>query len=167
MAVTATVGTTTLEESDAACFTAHPIEPCRESGEEPFVVGPHSEYTVCSDAFSDANYWKLETTGTKPQGKHKTPFVTMRDGVPGNWCMVIPGYDDKQTGWATSTGGVHFLYFPDDGTCLGGGAGGDPIQTRNSTLFYLAYRGDSVEATPCPGGVLLGADNMLVCLDAP
>ncbi|MEE8407815.1 MAG: hypothetical protein V3S32_11795 [Acidimicrobiia bacterium] len=96
--------------------------------------------------------------------------------VPGNWCTVIPKYPDSeddgvyegsQTGWETTIDGAkqltRFMFFPDppDVTCLGGGAGGDTITTRNgeNNLFYLAYRG-AVVATPCPGGVDLVNDRL-------
>ncbi len=86
------------------------------------------------------------------RGRGKAPLLTVRDGAPGNWCMELPDGVGGESEWATDTGSVVFVYFPPDGTCLGGGAGGDTIPTRNSTLFYVAFT-ETVHATPCPEGV--------------
>lgn len=178
-----------LDESALATTTAtSPIGRCWPNGEE-FSLAEQADYTVCSARFEEAaSYWMITATGPTSKGKGNRrsgyAILTMRDGVPGNWCTVIPTedggvYEASQTGWETTIDGqnqlTRFMFFPPftpndgvpDGTCLGGGAGGDTITTRNGVnhLFYLAYRG-AVVATPCPAGVEL-ADDKLTCLQTP
>ena len=107
-----------------------------------FWWGPHDDYTVCAYTFAGADYWKLETVLPRNPPRTMSPSVTVRDGVPGNWCNV-DGYIDGQTA-------VDIVYFPDDGTCGDGGAGGESITVRNTTTYYLAtWAGNIVTATSC------------------
>jgi len=182
-----------LEDSAPATTTASPVGLCWLNGGE-FSLGHQTDYTVCSAQFEDAaSYWMITATGLPRTGKGSKRsgdvFLTMRDGVPGNWCTVVPikpedwdfgVYEGSQTEWETTIDGAkqltRFMFFPPftandgvpDGTCLGGGAGGETITTRNGEnhLFYLAYQG-AVEATPCTGGVKPGIDDKLTCLQTP
>lgn len=156
--------------STPAVTSVYPVAPCRDSGTGAFTVEAAAGTRVCSDSFGTADYWKLEVTNlengqpTVVKGRGKAPLLTVRDGAPGNWCMVLPASVEGQSEWPTSTGSVVFVYFPSDGTCLGGGAAGDTIPTRNDSLFYVAFT-DRVDATPCTGGVSTGDDGRLVCVE--
>jgi hypothetical protein len=191
VAGTVTVKAGDLEDSAPATTTASPVRSCEYGGSGILSLEHKADYTVCSALFEDAaSYWMITATGPPRTGKGNKRsgdvFLTMRDGVPGNWCTVVPidsgnwdggVYEGSQTGWETTTIDgrkqlTRFMFFPPftaidnvpDGTCLGGGAGGDTITTRNgeNRLFYLAYRG-AVVATPCPGGVVLDNER-LTCL---
>lgn len=79
--------------------------------------------------------------------------LTVRDGVPGNWCTVAIGTGSAITGrWKVGDGPlVGEVYLPgdeniatlglDDGMCLGGGAGGDYFAVGNPNSFYVAADG--------------------------
>jgi hypothetical protein len=189
--VTATDGDRELEDSAPATTRASRVGLCWPNDGE-FSLEHKADYTVCSARFEEeaGSYWMITATGLLSTGKGNKRsghvLLTMRDGVPGNWCTVVPinpddwdegVYEGSQTGWETTIDGAkqltRFMFFPPftvgdgvaDGTCLGGGAGGETITTRNGEnhLFYLAYQG-AVEATPCTGGVVLGIDDKLTCL---
>jgi hypothetical protein len=137
--VTATDGTVT--DSDDAIMTVHRVEPCPgPESDGSFVFTTDLQYEVCS--FSGTGSWTLTTLPAKPiRGKQIPPSATVRDGVPGNWCTVETYVDGNTV--------IDTLYLPDDGVCLGGGAGGDTIPVRNRDLFYLAtWKGNIVTATP-------------------
>jgi hypothetical protein len=133
-----------IKDSDDAVMTAYPIPPCDVDSGGVVTFGPNSEYSECSFSAEPDSSWMLTTTLQRmPHGKNLQPGATVRDGVPGNWCMdgdpVIDGVTVTQT-----------AYFPADGVCLQGGAGGDTIPVRNTDTFYLAtWAGNSVEAEPC------------------
>jgi hypothetical protein len=139
------VGNTPSDASDTAdaVMTAYPIPECPIDSDSVIRFAP-DEYLECSFTAEPNSYWLLTTTLQRmPHGKNLQPVATVRDGVPGNWCMdgdpVIDGVTVTQT-----------AYFPADGVCLQGGAGGDTIPVRNSNTFYLAaWAGNSVEAEPC------------------
>ncbi len=82
-------------------------------------------------------YWRVDLA--LPDGR-TAPHIgaTLRDHVPGNWCMSDPmdtpggvGGDPRQgpvTGW---------FYLPETGICLGGGAGGSTMAVGNTSDFVL------------------------------
>ncbi len=149
--VIATAGT--VSDSAPAFMTAYPILPCNQGEDGPFTFGSNEAYDVCS--FTGTGEWTLTTTLTKaPRGKSNNPSATVRDGVPGNWC----DYDENgalRPGEPYLEGGVwkvdSVIYLPTDGTCLHGGAGGEPIPVRNTDTFYLAtWQGNVVNAAPTP-----------------
>lgn len=139
--VTASVGTVT--DSDDAVMTAYPVPSCGQSSSgAAFTFAPTDDYSVCS--FSGTGSWTLVTTLSKPVRGKNVSGATVRDGVPGNWCMVGEGVADGYTV-------TQQVLLPDDGICLQGGAGGDTIPVRNTETFYLAtWVGSEVVASPPP-----------------
>ena len=143
---TVTVGTVTADGgtvsgSDDAVMTAHPVLPCNQDGDGSFTFTTTEHYSVCS--FTGSGEWKLTTTLDKPpRGKSNRPSATVRDGVPGNWCATGESVVDGNTV-------IDHQFLPDNGICLGGGAGGDTIPVRNTNTFYLAtWEGNTVSAEP-------------------
>jgi hypothetical protein len=148
--VTATSTGAEVTDSDDAVMTAYPIPPCDVDSDGVVTFGPNSEYSECSFSAEPDSSWMLTTTLQRmPHGKNLQPGATVRDGVPGNWCMV---------GEVVSNGRVvtQEVYFPGanvdgDIVCEQGGAGGETFPVRNANTFYLAtWAGNSVEATPLP-----------------
>lgn len=106
----------------------------------------------------EKGYWKLTLTltptsdvGRKP-AKPLSVSMTMRDGVPGNWCSVsdpetgdlLEGTAVAQTQWRAADGDPAlelYVEFPADGVCLQGGAGGETIGVNNPNIFFLAAWG--------------------------
>ena len=163
-----TVGGNEVEGDAPAVTTAYPVQPCPESSSgADFTWGPNpADYTVCAltpgaDLFG---YWTMTTKLPNPKkGKGPiSPAVTVRDGVPGNWCNrhyddegnieVIP--QDVSNDRLLITDRVFFPTgnYPEAiGVCLGGGAAGDTIPVRNHDTFYLATWKDN-EVNACSGG---------------
>jgi len=95
---------------------------------------------VCIWTPPQTGVWKITLAPTPPADNQKRAIsagVTVRDGVPGNWCTLADP-DSTFTGkWREGDGDVFGLvYLPgengpdlDDGMCLHGGAGGDYGQT--------------------------------------
>lgn len=164
-----TVGTVTAEgwldvsksgradavDSDGAVMKAYPVPPCPTASDpvpslppslSGVEFGPNADYSVCSFTVDQPSYWMLSTKLPKrPHGQAGGPSATVRDGVPGNWCS-FGSSDTYQLGsdWYVDD----YMEFPADGVCLGGGAGGDTIDVRNHTIFYLAtWAGNVVEKT--------------------
>ena len=148
-----TVGTVKAEvvggPSDSAPveMTAAPIPPCGEDlgVNDPFSFTTNDDYSVC--AFKGSGSWATTTELNRPsRGKSHSPSATIRDGVPGNWCNTDDDLVVGESGIIVTS----YWFFPLNGTCLNGGAGGDEIPVRNTDTFYLAtWRGNVVEA--CPG----------------
>jgi len=148
--VTATSTGAEVTDSDDAVMTAYPIALCPEPDEfGSFSFGPNSEYLECSFTAEADSYWQLSTlVAKKPHGKSAGPGATVRDGVPGNWCM----YGDPVVDGESVAQMVHFPTAKTNGNivCGQGGAGGETIPVRNPNTFYLATWADNeVEATPC------------------
>jgi hypothetical protein len=156
--VIATAGN--LTDSDDAVATAYPVPACSGDalGAPPplgtFTFSTSEDYWVCSFTLEQAGYWQLTTElPNRPHGKRAYLGATVRDGMPGNWCDYdLLGY--LRSGEPYLDDGVwkvdSSIYFPENGVCLHGGAGGDIIPVRNSNTFYLAtWAGNSVEAEPC------------------
>ena len=74
----------------------------------------------------------------------------MRDGVPGNWCMVPwPDGEELHVDGKTVEQALHFPAANADGdiVCADGGAGGESIPVRNANTFYLeTWAGNTVTA---------------------
>ena len=132
-------------DSATAVMTAYPVPPCDQIGEGPFTFTTSDDYSVCG--FSGTGDWVLTTTlasNRPPRGKSDNPSANVRDGVPGNWCAAGESVVDGYTV-------IDYQFLPDDGVCLVGGVGGDPIPVRNHDTFYLAtWKGNIVEAAPLP-----------------
>jgi hypothetical protein len=137
--VTAAAGT--VSDSEDVVMAAYPVLPCNQIEDGPFYFTTTENYSVCS--FTGSGNWKLTTTLDKPpRGKSNNPSATVRDGVPGNWCNTGDSVVDGMNV-------IDYQSLPDDGICLGGGAGGDTITVRNTNTFYLAtWKGNTVFAEP-------------------
>lgn len=99
--------------------------------------------------------WEITLTPTPPNNP-KRPIgasVTVRDGVPGNWCPLAIGLpsgiserwtfgDDLPTGQTYLPGDEDILGLGlAEGMCINGGAGGDYFEVGNPKSFYLAADG--------------------------
>ena len=162
--VSAAVGGEVLGGAPAVT-TAYPVLPCPQLLDASFTWGPSAEdYSVCALTPGEGlfGYWTFETTLPKPKkGKGPvSPAVTVRDGVPGNWCDYDEAGPLPQDVNGDRLKITDRAFFPTDpfpgdppdtqGVCLHGGAGGDTIPVRNHETFYLAtWEGNVVEA--CPG----------------
>jgi hypothetical protein len=109
--------------------------------------------------------WEISFLPTPPANPKRSinAALTVRDGVPGNWCTLEIGTGSAIAGrWKVGDGPlVGEVYLPGDenlatlgldtGTCLGGGAGGDYFAVGNPNSFYLAANaadgGGTVSAT--------------------
>ncbi len=100
--------------------------------------------------------WEITLTPTHDPDKPNRPIgasVSVRDGVPGNWCTLAIGTSSTFGGrWRVGDDPiVGEVYLPgkenlgplglDDGVCLGGGAGGDYFAVGNPDSFYLSANG--------------------------
>lgn len=106
-------------------------------------------------------YWKLTLTPTGDVGRKPLSLsMTMRDGVPGNWCQIPDGSEGflegsgvASTQWRAGYPPLElYVYFPANGECLKGGMGGETIAVNNPIIFFLAAWGFSegtVTATKC------------------
>lgn len=110
---------------------------------------------VCIWTISDdqTGIWKVSLDPTPPK-KENRPIdaqVAVRDGVPGNWCVLPNGsggvFSER---WKKGDGPVDGkVYLPGDenlpeleeGWCLAGGAGGEHFATGNPHSFYLRANG--------------------------
>lgn len=133
-----------------AVMTVYPVLPCPPGTTDSFTFGPNAQYSECSFTPSVLPaYWDLTTTRKTPQRGSGTysPWATVRDGIPGNWCNhdengQIP-QEPNPDGTVTDR-----VFFPADGVCLNGGAAGQDIPVRNHNTFYLAtWQGNTVVAT--------------------
>jgi hypothetical protein len=108
-----------------------------------------TEYQPCRWTATQG-YWTLTVTPT--DRKPSRVQVTVRDHYPGNWCVApLP---DSETGEFIDPSGVLNerirggsavslpVYFPADGKCLAGGAGGVPMPVGTSGAYYLVAMGD-------------------------
>jgi len=134
--VTATAGD--VNDSNDAIMSAYRVKVCSVVGG---VVhfGPNAEYSECSFTAGPDESWTMKTTPAQPpHGKRVPGGATVRDGIPGNWCMSGDSTYDETTNTVTQT--VYFPLAAEDGNivCLHGGAGGDTMLVRNADTFYLA-----------------------------
>jgi hypothetical protein len=122
-------------------------------------------YAICIWKPPIDGHWTI--TVTPDFTKRKNFSVTLRDGVPGNWCRVPEGAPDGEyysTGilgaFDVPSGGINArwkpgddpvvlnVYLPpgdvpgeDQGVCLHGGAGGETIGVGNPESYYLVAPG--------------------------
>jgi hypothetical protein len=108
----------------------------------------------------EKGYWKLTLMPEHAGKKPLSLSMTMRDGVPGNWCQIPDGSEGflegsgvASTQWRAGDPPLElYVYFPANGECLRGGAGGETIAVNNPNIFFLAAWGFSegtVTATKC------------------
>lgn len=107
---------------------------------------------VCIWTPPQTGVWKITLAPTPPDNPKRaiSAGVTVRDGVPGNWCTLADP-DSTFTGkWREGDGAVFgWVYLPgaenvpalDDGMCLHGGAGGEYFAVGNPDSFYLSANG--------------------------
>jgi hypothetical protein len=118
-------------------------------------------YDVCdfdAAAISEPCIWRPTTSGiwkvpvTPSATRPVNVLVTVRDHVPGNWCVLPDGSGGAlRDRWRPNEPPVEILvYFPGDGVCISGGAGGDFFPIGNPESFYLVADG-AVTVTPCGG----------------
>ena len=121
-----------------------PYPPCG-FGDEPSGHALVSE--VCIWTPPRTGGWRVSLYPTPPANANRPIHagVTVRDHVPGNWCILPDNAGGGVFGdlWKTDddpiTGEV---YLPSNGECLGGGAGGESIEpVGNPTSFYLVAHG--------------------------
>lgn len=101
----------------------------------------------------DICIWKPPAPGVYRLTLHPTvrgnPNVlfTVRDHVPGNWCTTPPELNLEPSGairirWLEGDDPiVMYVYYPADGVCLSGGAGGDFLPIGNPASLYLVAEG--------------------------
>ena len=102
---------------------------------------------------SKTGVWKITLEPTTPDNPKRpiSASVTVRDGVPGNWCPVAIGLtsgiserwkvgDDLPTGQTYLPGDENLPNLA-EGMCINGGAGGDYFEVGNPKSFYLAANG--------------------------
>jgi hypothetical protein len=83
--------------------------------------------------------------------------VSVRDHVPGNWCVLEDGSGGVTSErWRPNDGPLALdVYLPDEngprgsGVCLAGGAGGEFFPVGNPDSFYL-YVGVDAKVTATP-----------------
>lgn len=161
-AVTVTAGEFTA--STTLTVETRPVAACsfedgRLTYDETDADGPFA--LLCYYEF-DKGYSKFTLTPTVETGRKPINLsMTMRDGIPGNWCRV----SDGEGGFLNGSGGTNgngwrsgdapiedYVELPADGVCLQGGAGGETIAVNNPDIFFLAVMGASrgtVTANSC------------------
>lgn len=144
------LGTVTVSYDDGA-ITAEtstevsPVDPCNFNQ---LTGGEVCIWTLGDEASDPRGVWTVSVTpeSTRPARL----MVSVRDGVPGNWCTV-PGVPDTgvvMDRWLPGDGAFDLqVYLPgsdalalpllDDGQCYSGGAGGDYFVVGNPDSFYL------------------------------
>jgi len=98
--------------------------------------------------------WTLKVTPVPLPTRPTSLMVTMRDGVPGNWCTLLEGGGGVvQDRWRPGREEPVILdvYLPNDGECLSGGAGGEFFAFGNPESFYL-YTSFDASATKTRNG---------------
>lgn len=156
--LTVTVGD--LEETATATTPVWATEACdwvamNEEGGV-FELGTiQTEYQPCrwtaDEGESLEGYWTLTVTParSKPTGVQ----VTVRDHYPGNWCVApVDPETYAETGELIDPSGILNerirgevllpVFFPADGVCLQGGAGGVTMPVGTDGAYYLVAMGD-------------------------
>ena len=120
----------------------NPVDECifEEDG-EPVVT--KSGLCIWKPEPTDTGLWTLSAVPEPAPTRPTRVMMTMRDGVPGNWCTLEDGsgggIQDRLKG---SEPTVLNVYLPDDGVCLLGGRGGCAEEdcyfaVGNPKSFYL------------------------------
>lgn len=136
-----------------------PVDPCNFNQ---LTAGEACIWTLGNEAPDPRGLWTVSVTPDPLPTRPARLMVSVRDGVPGNWCTVpdvpdtgvvidrwLPGDGafDLQVYLSSSDGLA--LPFLDDGQCYSGGAGGDYFVVRNPDSFYL-YTSFDGHATVTP-----------------
>lgn len=121
--------------SDSVTVEAWPVGACPDviasGGTEPEYAGG-----ICYASFAPG-YW---TIVAEPEAPSDRFALTMRDHVPGNWCMVGEETRGKPTGAQTIE-----VFIPEDGVCLLGGRG---VCTESDCYFAIGNPANFVLAAP-------------------
>lgn len=138
--VTASAGdlTTVADAVFAVGLVEHPCEVVDGSVK---LTATDERIAACWFTADADTTWTLTTQMAK---QHPVLPSTVRDGIPGNWCMGDPVIVGK-----TATQVLHFPAANADGdiVCADGGAGGESIPVRNANTFYLeTWAGNTVTA---------------------
>jgi hypothetical protein len=84
-------------------------------------------------------YWDVTLTPDTGVKGNPSWGSTLRDHVPGNWC--VEQLEDGSLGhqpWGRGKGEITgVFYLPVDGYCLGGGAGGEMMAVGSTSDFFL------------------------------
>jgi len=147
---TVTISASELEDTTNAILTADVVEPCdvdELTGEVTLDTTTDNDYGMCSFTADPGTDWTLETIMAK---KRPVRVSTVRDGIPGNWCMVpVSEEEEFVVDGKTATQALSFPAANTDGdiVCAHGGEGGESIPVRNANTFYLAtWAGNTVTA---------------------
>jgi hypothetical protein len=107
-----------------------------------FSLVQRRDYVMCRWTPDEPGFWSITVT-PKPLPSSLSFGITLRDHVPGNWCVV----PDEADGFVEGTGHASVrrpaepielhVYLPVDGLCLEGGMGGDFMGVGNSADFYM------------------------------
>jgi hypothetical protein len=149
-------GVTTQTEMSV---TPMPDPPCDfVNGTAPLKAGK-----VCIWKPASSGEWTVSVTPVKAVTRPTRMMVSVRDGVPGNWCTVpdvadtgvvfrrlMPGDTAFKLHVLLPGSGTEALGALADGQCNSGGAGGDYFAVGNPDSFYL-YTSFDGTATVCKG----------------
>ena len=120
---------------------------------------PLSGVCIWTPGVAWTGIWRVTLDPTPPRNPARPigAAVAVRDGVPGNWCILPDGsggnFSERwKVGDPPVTGEVYlpgtenildleFDPFYGGGTCLAGGAGGDYFMVGNPDSFYLRAEG--------------------------
>jgi len=95
-------------------------------------------YHVCRWLPSQPGLWRITLTPDGPGPL--SVMLTLRDHVPGNWCVTPDGEGGIVQIRRWRTGPVELLvYLPANGVCLEGGHGGELFGDGNASHFYLMF----------------------------
>jgi hypothetical protein len=143
------LGTVTVSY-DGGAITAEtstevrPVDPCNL---DELIGGEVCIWTVDPETRGE---WTVSVTPDPLPTRPARLMVSVRDGVPGNWCKVpdVPDTGVVIDRWLPGDGAFDLqvyvpgsdalaLPFLDDGQCYSGGAGGDYFVVGNPDSFYL------------------------------
>jgi hypothetical protein len=160
--VTVTAGDTATKTVSIAT-EIHQFADCGDG----FSLAQRRDYVMCRwtlGATDEPGFWSITVTPDPPDLPSPLSFnITLRDHVPGNWCVV----PDGDGGFVEGTGHLSVrrpagpielhVYLPADGLCLEGGMGGDFMGVGNSADFYMMVSASgaatgSIETTWCDPG---------------
>jgi len=104
----------------------------------------YPNYHVCRWTPGKLGFWRITLTPDGPGPL--SVMLTLRDHVPGNWCVMPDqeGGPSEEGGvvqirkWRTGTV-VLVVYLPANGVCLKGGHGGELFGDGNASHFYLMF----------------------------
>lgn len=126
-----------------------PVQVCQWSGNVLSEDSMAGDDAVPCFWTQDTGYWTL--TAATAKNKPTRTLLTMRDHFPGNWCSV-PDLEPSGaiSGMARPGDPLELhVYFPPNGICLSGGAGGEEMGVGTLGTYYLVARGD-VTVTRAP-----------------